>query len=117
MTDHTAGRWAALAGLALLLTAPVTFAAEPDWKAGLARVKITPERPVLMSGYAGRTRPFEKVVADLHVKALVLEDSKGQRGVVVTSDLLGFSAAVAEPICERIARATGLKRAQILLTS
>jgi hypothetical protein len=122
MTHRTTGliiprTWAALAGLALLLTSLAAPAAEPDWKAGLAQVKITPERPVLMSGYAGRTKPFEKVAADLYVKVLVLEDRDGHRGVIVTSDLLGFSAAVAEPICERIAKKTGLKREQILLNS
>src|SRR5215510_1434338 len=108
---------AAVACLALLGLGPGAAAAEPEWKVGLAQVKITPERPVRMSGYAGRTKPFEKVAADLYVKALVLEDSKGQRGVLVTSDLLGFPAAVAEPICARIQKKTGLKREQILLNS
>jgi hypothetical protein len=92
-------------------------AQETAWKVGLAEAKITPEMPVVMSGYGGRTKPFEKVAADLYVKALVLEDSAGQRGVIVTSDLLGFPAAVAEPICARIAKQTGLKREQILLNS
>jgi hypothetical protein len=87
------------------------------WKVGLAQVKVTPEHPVLMSGYAGRTKPFTKVTADLYVKAMVLEDAQGQRGVLVTSDLLGFPAAVAEPICERITKQTGLQRGQILLNS
>jgi neutral ceramidase len=109
--------WLALTGLALLLGGPGAHAAEPDWKVGLARVKVTPERPVLMSGYAGRTKPFEKVAADLYVKVMVLEDRDGHKGVIVTSDLLGFPAAVAEPICERIGKKTGLKREQILLNS
>src|SRR4051794_14868664 len=73
------------------------------WKVGLAQVKITPEQPVVMSGYAGRTKPFTKVVAELYAKAMVLEDADGHRGVIVTSDLLGFPAEVAEPICTRIA--------------
>src|SRR5205085_7448945 len=73
--------------------------------------------PVPMAGYAARTKPFEKVAADLYVKALVLEDRTGRRGVLVTSDLIGFPATVAEPICERIERKTGLKREQILLNS
>jgi hypothetical protein len=103
--------------LALFLGAGPAAAAEPEWKAGLAQVKITPERPVRMSGYAGRTKPFEKVAADLFVKALVLEDRDGHRGVLVTSDLLGFPADVAEPICERVGKKTGLKREQILLNS
>jgi hypothetical protein len=100
-----------------LLTGGGVEAAEPEWKVGLAQVKITPEQPIPMAGYAARTRPFEKVVADLYVKALVLEDRDGHRAVVVTSDLLGFPADVAEPICERVGKKTGLKREQILLNS
>jgi Neutral/alkaline non-lysosomal ceramidase, N-terminal len=92
-------------------------AGDAPWKVGLAETKVTPEMPVVMAGYGGRTKPFEKVAADLYVKAMVLEDAKGNRGVIVTSDLLGFPAAVAEPICERIAKKTGLKREQILLNS
>jgi hypothetical protein len=107
----------ALACAALLLTGLGAPAADPEWKVGLARVKITPERPVVMSGYAARTKPFEKVGQDLYAKALVLEDKDGRRSVIVTSDLLGFPAAVAEPICQRIAEKTGLKREQILLNS
>jgi hypothetical protein len=90
---------------------------EAEWKVGLAEIKITPEMPVAMSGYASRTKPFEKVATDLHAKALVLQDAEGHRAVLVTSDLLGFPAAVAEPICERLQQKTGLKREQILLNS
>jgi hypothetical protein len=96
---------------------PDAMAAEPEWKVGLAQVKVTPEQPVFLAGYASRTRPFEKVAADLFVKAMVLEDRDGHRAVLVTSDLIGFSAAVAEPICARLAAKTGLKREQILLNS
>lgn len=103
--------------LAPLLVLPLVQAAEPDWKVGLASVKITPERPVFLSGYSSRVKPFEKVEADLFAKALALEDAKGQRAILITSDLLGFPAAIAEPICERIQKKTGLKREQILLTS
>jgi hypothetical protein len=103
--------------LALLLGGSDATAAESEWKVGLAQIKITPERPVLMSGYASRTKPFEKVNTDLYAKALVLEDRDGHRGVIVTSDLLGFPADVAEPICERIQKKIGLKRDQILLNS
>ncbi len=99
-----------------LLTSPLC-AAEPEWKVGLAQVKITPERPVLLAGYASRNHPFEKVESDLFAKALVLEDREGHRAVLVTSDLIGFSAAVAEPICRRLREKTGLKREQILINS
>src|SRR6516164_7157667 len=107
----------ALTGLALSLIASLAPAADPDWKVGLAQVKITPEQPVALSGYGNRTKPFEKVAADIYAKVLVLEDRDGHRGVIVTSDLLGFPAAIAEPICERIGKKTGLKRDRILLNS
>ncbi len=116
----------AATGIIMLLTCPLATAGgskeggkvnAATWKVGLAQVKITPERPVVMSGYAGRTKPFAKVAADLYAKAMVLEDADGHRGVIVTSDLLGFPADVAEPICARIQKKTGLKRKQILLNS
>ncbi|HQU44242.1 MAG TPA: neutral/alkaline non-lysosomal ceramidase N-terminal domain-containing protein [Pirellulales bacterium] len=93
------------------------YAAEPEWKVGVASVKITPERPVPMAGYAARTKPFEQVEADIFAKAMVLEDAEGHRAVLVTSDLIGFRAAVAEGICARVSEKTGLKREQILLNS
>jgi hypothetical protein len=92
-------------------------AGEPDWKVGLAQVKITPEQPLFLSGYASRNRPFDKVTSDLYAKALALEDREGHFAVLVTTDLLGLPAAIAEPVCERIGEKAGLKREQILLSS
>lgn len=92
-------------------------AAEEDWRVGMARVKITPPYPVWMSGYASRDKPFQSVEADLYAKALALIDKEGNRAILITSDLIGFPADVAEPICERISQKTGLKRSRILLSS
>jgi hypothetical protein len=100
-----------------LVVARCANAAEIQWKAGLATVQITPEKPVPMAGYASRTKPFEKVEQDIYAKALALEDREGHRAVLVTTDLLGLSRAVAEPVCERIQQATKLARSQILLNS
>ncbi|HLW68956.1 MAG TPA: neutral/alkaline non-lysosomal ceramidase N-terminal domain-containing protein [Gemmataceae bacterium] len=95
----------------------VLSAAEPEWKVGLASVKVTPDKPLLLSGYANRTKPYESVAADIYCKAIVLEDRDGHLAAIVTSDLLGFPADVAEPICMRIEQKIGLKRSQILLNS
>jgi hypothetical protein len=105
---------AALAALLFIASAP---AAEPEWRVGLARVKITPDRPVPMAGYAARTKPSEAVADDLSVKVMVLQDRDGHKAAIVTSDLIGFPATVAEPICERIEKKTGLTRGQVLLNS
>ena len=92
-------------------------AAEAEWKTGLASIKITPDKPVPMAGYASRVKPFEKVEQDIYVKALALEDHSGKRAVLITTDLLGLSQAIAEPVCERIRQKTKLERSQILLNS
>src|SRR6266581_8387768 len=91
--------------------------AEAQWKAGFAVVKITPETPVPMAGYASRTKPFNKVEQDIYAKALALEDRQGHRAVLVTTDLLGLARAVAEPVCERLQERAKLTRSQILLSS
>ena len=103
--------------LVAMLAASRIVAAEPGWKAGIAVKVITPSEPMWMAGYGNRNKPAEGVAQDLFAKALVLEDRSGQKAVIVTSDLLGFPAAVAEPICERICAKTGWKREQILLNS
>jgi hypothetical protein len=104
--------------LSSLLCIPLSgHAEEPEWKVGLAQVKITPEQPVLMAGYASRNHAFERVETDLFAKALVLEDRQGRRAVIVTSDLIGFSAQVSKPICKRIQVKLGCKREDILLNS
>jgi hypothetical protein len=100
----------------LLLGAALLPAAEPTWKAGLARVVITPKEPVWMAGYAGRDHPAEGVLHDLWVKALTLEDPDGNRGVIVTSDLEAVPGAFAKRICDRLERRCGLQRRQIMIT-
>jgi neutral ceramidase len=92
-------------------------AAEPDWKVGLAEVKITPDRPVPMAGYASRNKLSEAVEADLYARAMVLEDRDGHRAAIVTTDLIGFPAAVADPVREHIEQRTGLRREHVLVNS
>ncbi|MCX6615407.1 MAG: neutral/alkaline non-lysosomal ceramidase N-terminal domain-containing protein [Acidobacteria bacterium] len=106
--------------LSLLLPAvtwPATAASRSEWKAGVATVDITPAKPIWMAGFAARKKPSEGVARRLYAKALALEDRRGQRVVIVTSDLLGFPRAVAEPIAERIGRQYRLRRDAILFSS
>jgi hypothetical protein len=101
--------------LATIVSVTPVLAAE--WRAGVAAVKITPEAPVPMAGYASRDRPSEGVIADLYAKVLALMDANGQRAVWITTDLIGLRGAVAEAICQRITERTGLQRHQVLINS
>jgi hypothetical protein len=93
------------------------LAARQAWKAGLARVIITPQKPLWMAGYASRRKASEGVIQELYAKALALEDHSGKRVVLVTTDLLGFPAVVSHNVAERAEKQYHLTRAQLLLSS
>ena len=108
-----------LARLVIGITTAVlsTIIGQADWKVGFGKVDITPAKPMFLSGYASRDKPFESIESRLYAKAMALEDSSGNRALLITSDLLGFQSYFAEPMCERIMQSTGLTRDQILLNS
>jgi hypothetical protein len=119
-SPHGATRRSRAAGLtvAVLLGAVLAVGrgAEAEWKAGLAATKITPDKPVQLSGYASRIQPFQSVEHDLWAKALALEDRTGQRALIVTTDLSGLYGPVADAVVEKCLAKTGLEREQLLLS-
>jgi hypothetical protein len=88
-----------------------------SWKAGVSSVKITPLEAMPMAGFASRTHSSEGLLHDIWAKALIIEDSKGKRAVMISSDLLGFPKVMSDPIRDRIKAQYGLGRDQILLNS
>ncbi|HVX67298.1 MAG: neutral/alkaline non-lysosomal ceramidase N-terminal domain-containing protein [Acidobacteriota bacterium] len=99
---------------ALLLCASMFGA---GYKAGVARVKITPEKPIWLSGYASRNHASDGVIQDLWAKALAIEDAKGGRVVIVTTDLIGIPRPLAEVVAARVQKDYGLERSQLLLNA
>lgn len=91
--------------------------AAKEWKAGVAKVSITPETSMWMAGYASRDQPSTGTRHDLWAKALALEDADGNRGLLITTDLLGFPKAMSDTIRDRIEDRLGLSRAEIILNS
>ncbi|MGB0580208.1 MAG: neutral/alkaline non-lysosomal ceramidase N-terminal domain-containing protein [Limisphaerales bacterium] len=76
----------------LLLTGNAFAADAPTWKAGVATAVITPDRPMPMAGYGARKAPATGKDQDLFGKALAIEDSEGNRVVLITLDLIGVTA-------------------------
>lgn len=107
--------------VSLLLTAAIQTSHRSEaatiFKAGLAKIVITPEKPTWMAGYAARTKPNEGKIQDLYAKALAIQDAKGNRVVIVTTDLLGLPGALTSEISEHANKSYGLKREQILFNS
>lgn len=90
---------------------------QAGWKAGIASVVITPDRPMWMAGYAARTKPSEGKVHDLHAKALALEDAQGARLVIVTVDLIGINREMRDWLEKEISRRYQLDPARLLINA
>ncbi len=102
----------------VLLAAAATLPAQQaEWSAGLATVDITPSEPVPMAGYASRRAPFEAVAQPIYAKALALRDREGGRALLITADILGFTAERSASICRRLEESDGLAREQVLLNA
>ena len=101
-----------------IVSCMVAFGQEAaGWKAGVARAKITPEKPVWLAGYGGRDHVMEGVRQDVWAKALALEDRKGRVGVIVTLDLCNTTKELGDAMLDLIEKRHGLKREQVILNS
>jgi neutral ceramidase len=92
-------------------------AASGQWKAGVARVMVTPREPIFMKGYGSRTRPSEGVRQDLYVKALALQDATGATSVLVTSDLHSYTRGMSDRIADAVKTKYGVPRERLILNA
>lgn len=96
---------------------PLSNGEQLRWQVGLAATDITPEEPIRMGGYGSRVTPSAGVLDPLQAKAIALEWPGGDRGVLITTDLIGIDAQFADVLLEAIGRRTGLARRQIIINS
>jgi hypothetical protein len=89
---------------------------EPQYKAGVASRIITPREPMWLAGYGNRNKPAEGKLQDLYVKALALEDEKGERLVLVTSDLVGVPRSLTDAVAEAVQQRAHLPRERFMIT-
>src|SRR6266852_615371 len=100
----------------IFLLAALSLSAS-DYKAGVGRIIITPEKPIYLSGYGDRNHPSEGVIHDLWAKALAIEDRKGARVVIVSTDLIGLPRGIADVVAARVQKDYGIDRSHLVLTS
>lgn len=101
--------------IALLCTS--LSAAEPIWQAGLAKARITPDKPLWLAGYGGRDHPSEGTLHDIWIKALALDDAEGHQCVLLSTDLCGMPKWMDEQVCAALKESHGLDRSQIRITN
>ncbi len=91
----------------------------PDagWQVGVASAKITPQRRMQMAGYAGRKEPAEGTEQELYGKAIAIEDSGGNRVVMVTLDLIGVVEKLRAEVAGQVQTQFGLPPHALLMNA
>ncbi len=106
---------------------------------GAAKVDITPEYPVRMTGYGNRTKEFEGVAQKIWVKALAIGgepaggktngkpgDQKSEQSeeaddvspvILLTADNCGIQERMLDEVARRLAEKAGIKRERIACCS
>lgn len=85
-------------------------------KIGVSQINITPETPILMSGYDARTTPFTRVHDELYASALYFSGEK-TKTLLITADLIGFSFAFIDDIKKLISSKTGIPSENIMISA
>jgi putative membrane-bound dehydrogenase-like protein len=104
LTLIAAGLWAVPA-----VCQPATY------RAGIAKVDITPSYPIRLSGFGFRRAESEGVTQRIWAKALALDD--GEPAVLIAVDNLGIPAYMVDEVGRRLAKKSGLKRERLAITA
>ncbi|MSU24908.1 MAG: hypothetical protein EXS32_13930 [Opitutus sp.] len=84
-------------GLSVMLMVALR-AAEPTVAVGVARIDITPELPIRLSGYQSRPAEATRVEAPLTARALVIGSDADGPVVIVTAEVIAVSEALSEAV-------------------
>jgi hypothetical protein len=100
----------------LLLTSSSPASGSAGLKAGVAKIDITPEKPVTLSGYASRKNLSTGVHDPLSARAIALE-AGGKRLVLVATDIIGFYEDTADYMRKAILAECNLQPSELFLTA
>lgn len=89
----------------------------PAWKAGVATIDITPDRSLWMAGFARRKQASQGVALPLHAKALALQAGERTPVVLVTADVLGFTARITDRVSAAIQKRHRIGRADLMFNA
>jgi neutral ceramidase len=100
-------------GVGLFMAGPGPLSAE-GLRGGVARIDITPAKPVMMFGYASRTNLSTGVHDPLSARAMAFEEN-GRRLVLMSVELCGFYNGTAEPLHQAILKECRLQPAELFM--
>ena len=97
----------------ILLIACTIQTSTASFRASCVKVDITPEGPVWMHNFG--KRQSTGVLHNIYHRVVAMDDGKTEF-YLVSSDLIGFSAAFYDSFCERLEKETGIRKEQLWWT-
>ncbi|MCK4749008.1 MAG: neutral/alkaline non-lysosomal ceramidase N-terminal domain-containing protein, partial [Bacteroidales bacterium] len=79
-------------------------------------INITPENPIIMSGYGSRDQPFKGVHDSIYAQAIYLKN-RTDEALIITADLIGFSHENVKLIKGMIREKTGIPENKMFITA
>jgi neutral ceramidase len=90
---------------------------QPDTlRAGIVRKEITPQKPVMLAGYASR-KDLSQGVHDPISARVVAFEKDGKKLVLVSTDILGFYGGTAASMRKAIIEACGIQPSELFLSA
>jgi hypothetical protein len=91
--------------------------APTHWRAGAAKVDITPDYPIRLSGYGSRKTEVEGIEKHIFAKALAFHAAGEPPAVLVTVDNCGVPAQVRDELARRLAAKAGVPDERVAVCS
>ncbi len=85
--------------------------------AGAARIDITPDGPIRLSGYGGRTAPSEGVEDRIFARVLALKDPEGVLTVFIAVDSIGVPEWVRQSVLDDVRDRFAIYHTRLSLSS
>lgn len=101
----------------LLAGLPLAAGEAPAWSVGAAKVDVTPDYPVRLSGYGNRREEAEGIAQHIFAKAIAIGTDAEGPAVLLTVDNCGVPATVRDEVVRRLAAKTKVVNERVALCS
>lgn len=99
------------------ITFPVSGQKQKLLDVGVAKIDITPERPIRLTGYSERDSSYAGIYHRLWGKALAFHDKRSGYSLLVTVDLLGIPEHITQQVRRELAARIGVKPENVAISA
>src|SRR5262249_34226922 len=90
---------------------------QPKYKAGVAKIDITPDHPIRLNGFGFRRAESEGVNEHIYARALAFDSGDGAPAVLLTVDVLGIPEDIYDERASRLEKKAGVKKERLAATA